>query len=301
MDKLEYVARSLSRGSKKVYENYVVNAVYQKIGDPNLLIETQKEIRLEGGYRPLIDLYLPQLSIAIEVDEGYHAGGGQKERDLSREESIRSWVRHSTMGGSIRFERIAAYGVTLEELNRRIEEVASSIREMIASRSKPLEWKSVEERLEDIKERGTIEEDDAFETNVQIINLVYGKSLKGWQKAGYKLLWFPVISEFDEKERLTDRWGWQNFFNETHSLIYERSVYPERNGWKREWAKRDEEAGTIRIVFVRDRDSFGKARKRFAGVFRASGWDDERDAEIWKRTMSEIRIPIDEEAFREHH
>ncbi len=43
MDKLEYVARSLSRGTNKKYEIYVINAIYQKVNNPNLIIETQKE------------------------------------------------------------------------------------------------------------------------------------------------------------------------------------------------------------------------------------------------------------------
>lgn len=40
MNKLEYVARSLSRGTNKKYETYVINAIYQKVANPNLIIET---------------------------------------------------------------------------------------------------------------------------------------------------------------------------------------------------------------------------------------------------------------------
>ena len=36
MDKLEYVARSLSRGTNKKYETYVINEIYQKENNPNL-------------------------------------------------------------------------------------------------------------------------------------------------------------------------------------------------------------------------------------------------------------------------
>ena len=43
MNKLEYVARSLSRGTNKKCETYVINAIYQ-----NLIVETQKEIKLEN-------------------------------------------------------------------------------------------------------------------------------------------------------------------------------------------------------------------------------------------------------------
>ncbi len=48
MNKLEYVARSLSRGTNKKCETYVINAIYQKVDNPNLIVETQKEIKLEN-------------------------------------------------------------------------------------------------------------------------------------------------------------------------------------------------------------------------------------------------------------
>ena len=47
MNKLEYVARSLANGSKKVYETYVINAIYQKVNNPELEIQTQKNIYVE--------------------------------------------------------------------------------------------------------------------------------------------------------------------------------------------------------------------------------------------------------------
>ena len=294
MKKLEYVVCSLSRGTKEKYENYVINAIYQKVNDSNLIIETQKEIRLSNHYRPLMDLYLPQLDIAVEVDEGYHSREDQKEHDIWREESIVSEIQGTCLGRRILFVRVKCYGVTLEELNRRIDEVVQIIKDRISSRSAPLIWKSHQEILEDIRKRGTIEEDDVFDTNHEIINLVYGKSLRGWQKAMYHLLWFPVMSEKEEDE-LTSRATWQNFFNDSQSIIYERSVDSNRNADKKDWARKDEESRTLRIVFVKDRDTFGKSRKRFAGVYRASGWDDNMNAQIWKRVASEIRIPLKEE------
>lgn len=112
------------------------------------------------------------------------------------------------------------------------------------------------------------------------------------------MLWFPVISDEDENESLTSRNSWQNFFNSTHTIIYERSDNSCINQNKKKWAILDEQNETIRIVFVKDRDSFGKTRKRFAGVFRASGWDDNLNAQIWKLERTRIKIPINEEALK---
>lgn len=298
MNKLEYVARSLSRGTNKKYETYVINAIYQKVANPNLIIETQKEIRLENGYRPLIDLFLPQLNIAIEVDEGYHSNEEQHKHDIWREKSINSQISKPCIGDSIQFERVVAHDVSLEELNARIDEVVTLIKNKINSRTTPLIWKSQEELIEDIKKVGTIEANDCFNNNAQIINIVYGRNLKGWQKASYRLLWFPVISDIDEEENLTNRASWENFFNDSRNIIYERSADSNTNQEKKKWAIIDQEKGTKRIVFVRDRDSFGKTRKRFAGVFKASGWDDNLNAQIWKLKLTEIKIPLDEEIIK---
>lgn len=255
MNKLEYVARSLSRGTNKKYETYVINAIYQKVANPNLIIETQKEIRLENGYRPLIDLFLPQLNIAIEVDEGYHSNEEQHKHDIWREKSINSQISKPCIGDSIQFERVVAHDVSLEELNARIDEVVTLIKNKINSRTTPLIWKSQEELIEDIKKVGTIEANDCFNNNAQIINIVYGWNLKGWQKASYRLLWFPVISDIDEEENLTNRASWENFFNDSRNIIYERSADSNTNQEKKKWAIIDQEKGTKRIVFVRDRDS----------------------------------------------
>ena len=137
MNKLEYVARSLSRGTNKKYETYVINAIYQKVNNPNLIIETQKEIKLENGYRPLIDLFLPQLNIAIEVDEGYHANEEQYKHDIWREKSINSQISKPCIGDYIQFERVIAHGVSLEEINMRIDEVVNLIKNKINSRTAP--------------------------------------------------------------------------------------------------------------------------------------------------------------------
>lgn len=298
MDKLEYVARSLSRGTNKVYETYVINAIYQKVNNPNLIIETQKEIKLENGYRPLIDLFLPQLNIAIEVDEGYHASETQHNHDIWREKSINSQISKPCIGDSILFERVIAHDVSLEEINARIDEIVRLINSKIESRTTPLVWKSKEELLEDIKKRGTIQLDDCFDSNVQIINLVYNRNYSGWQKSTYRLLWFPVISDKDDDGTLTSRASWQNFFNQTHSIIYERADNSSLNERKKEWALSDEQNGIVRVVFVKDRDSFGKTRKRFAGVFVAAGWDDNLNAQIWRLERTRIKIPLDEKELK---
>lgn len=50
MDKLEYIVRTLSRTRRKDYENYVVNAVWNRLGDESLKPVSQQWVaRPDGG------------------------------------------------------------------------------------------------------------------------------------------------------------------------------------------------------------------------------------------------------------
>lgn len=295
MNRFEYIARSLNRSKHNPYENYVVNAIYQKLNNNELEIETQASIKLQNGYTPRIDLYFPQLRIAIEVDEGYHQNETQREHDIWRENVINKKINQYCIADSIQFIRISATSnSTLEEVNSRIDEVVSFINEKISNVR--LHWKTDEEMREEIRKRGEIRANDCFDTNYDVINEVYGKHYKGWQKAGYGILWFPVISDtLNEASgtKLSSRATWQNWYDGTKTIIYERSTNETRNAEKKKWAMND--FSTIRIVFAKDRDSFGKRIQRFVGVVKADGWDDVRDAQIWRVILTSIKIPLTNE------
>lgn len=292
MNKFEYVARSLNRSNHNPFENYVVNAIYQKISNNELEIQTQESIKLSDGYTPRIDLYLPQLKIAIEVDEGYHQNEAQKEHDIWRENVINQKINQYCIADSIQFIRInATSSSSLEEVNSRIDEVVSFIKDKISGIR--LHWKTDEEIRDEIRKRGTIRANDCFSSNKDVINEVYGKHYKGWQKAGYGLLWFPVISDHLNSEsgpKLSSRATWQNWYDGSKTIIYERSTDKKINEDKKKWAINN--FTDIRIVFAKDRDSFGKRIQRFVGVVRSDGWDDVRDAQIWRVILTSIKIPL---------
>ena len=60
------------RTNRKDDENYILNAIWQKIDNMNLQPVTQQCIILKDGKRALIDLYFPQLNYGIECDEEHH-------------------------------------------------------------------------------------------------------------------------------------------------------------------------------------------------------------------------------------
>jgi len=74
----------LSRTKKKDYENYIINAVWnrvtQRIKNDSVLKDLQYDlkpvsqqfIRKSDNERYFIDLYFPQLNIGIECNEHHH-------------------------------------------------------------------------------------------------------------------------------------------------------------------------------------------------------------------------------------
>lgn len=289
MEKLRYIARTLANGSKKIFETYVINAIYQKIDNPNLIIETQQIVKFDDGNYSLLDLYLPQLKLAIEIDESYHKDN--KLSDMNRELLVKKQDKKICIANNIDFKRVQVYDSSLEEVNNRINELVDEIKLKIDSLTQPLIWKSHDEEVQEIKDKGLISLDDSFRTNVEIINLVFNKNYKNWYKGTYKNIWFPVISEV-ENGIITDKAGWQNFYNKSHSIIYERNIDKEINDGLKTYSLNEKRKKEERIVFAKETNCFNTTVKRFAGVFRECGWDDEYDARIWKLVKTEIKIPL---------
>ena len=75
--KLDYIVRSLSRGTNKKYETYVINSIWNKINNSEVEFATQQYVKDSEGNIRYIDMYFPQIKFAIEVDEWYHNSNGQ--------------------------------------------------------------------------------------------------------------------------------------------------------------------------------------------------------------------------------
>lgn len=103
----EYLVATLSQRTRgKKYENFVVNYIWNSLGDDTLKPVTQQyvnrrmerpglglvDIHREGvleedAHHALIDLYFPALRLGAECDERHHAGSARGE-DLQRTADI---------------------------------------------------------------------------------------------------------------------------------------------------------------------------------------------------------------------
>jgi len=104
-DNFEYLVGTLSkRTAGKKYENYVINAIWNALGDAALrpvtqqyvnrrvrhrglaLVDLQQErAKGESSKRALIDLYFPAIRLGVECDEAHHSRCGEDEARSARE------------------------------------------------------------------------------------------------------------------------------------------------------------------------------------------------------------------------
>lgn len=119
MKRLEYISRSLSKIQHKKFELYVISRIIHKLDNPEIKYVFQQYATRDNntGKYALIDLYLPQLGIAIEVDESHHKE--QYTEDEIRQKEIEQL--------DIQVERVQCYEKSLEEVNNEIEKIIEKI------------------------------------------------------------------------------------------------------------------------------------------------------------------------------
>lgn len=294
--KLEYVARCLSRGTHKKYETLIINEIYSRLNNPNLEIATQQHVVTKNDGTKYIDLYFPQLKIAVEVDEWYHNSEEQAKRDKRREENIRQAVLESTivdLNNEIHFERIVlAECWTLELLFKRIDEVVSLVNESINKLPEPLIWNfTEEEKTNEITKRGYLQRGDSFRIMADIIR-IFGvhRNGNGCGRCTYKLknkqvIWSPTLSLAGSNKD-----GWVNTISEDLTKIYESGV--DGKGKSEGDYKWDVDNRSERIVFLKYKDALGFQRRRFLGVYVADYYDHDKKAEVWKLKEETVNIKI---------
>ena len=88
--KLDYMIRLFHSIRNKPFESYVIQRIWHRLDDERVFFVTQQYFLRSNSSYALVDLYLPQLNLVIEVDEGYHGKLEQQKRDTIRSREIRS-------------------------------------------------------------------------------------------------------------------------------------------------------------------------------------------------------------------
>lgn len=307
MNKLEHLAIMLNRRTRgKKYENFVINSIYTKLSNSELIPITQQYVKntnysVDNNKKYyLLDLYFPQLQYGVEIDESHH---------LNEENRIMDEIRAQDILGSIQCEqgRIAIYNEdgsikTYEKLNDQINKQVRYIKSLIFERIKKtgqaLKWEDNDSRKKQLLKTGVFntKDDVDFEGVTEIYNLL-GHNVENLGRCFVKLnerykLWVPYLAVQLEDGTVKTKNGWENTLNEDKTIIKEvvgnMNKCNTRNFPEGPW----NENGYKRIVFMHIKDSFGMDRVKFLGVFEALKLIMYQgiQTKIYKRIASEIRI-----------
>lgn len=272
MDKLKYLAKTLSRTKRKDYENYVVNAVWNRLGDDSVKPVSQQWLSRGYGRGYFIDLYFPQVNIGIECDELFHKG--QRESDEARELDlidILSAIDDEHGYEAIHIDISQGY----ESVERQIDGAVKRIAEAIRKRRQDgtfEEWLIDPDPEEFFRQRGgiTVGDNIGFPTIRETCNTLFGTAYEHDLRmchftprgpfrehfGGRYKVWFPSKAAPDGSGTA----GWTNLVSRDGRTIYEF-----RDGGIEGLPEHED---IQRVVFVRAQDPItGVSAYRFLGVF----------------------------------
>ena len=279
MDKLTYLAKMLSRTNRKDYENFVINAIWNRLGRDDIQPVSQQYVRNHADARRFIDLYFPQLNIGIECDEGHPQK--QAKADKEREAELIDVLSAVEAGSYTPYHvRICQengspdYGLAMGDIEKAVAALKEKVSEL-EGQGRLRAWNpelTAKELLRGKKEIA-VTDSIAFRTITDASNLLFDTDYSFQQHAffvprgafseqysGKLMAWFPKISVDGSSTR-----GWTNLLKEDGSELYERNIdgrdLPEIESVKR-----------VIIPYVHD-PVLRTSGYRFIGVFEMSGKD----------------------------
>ena len=292
LDHIAYMFNVRTKGKK--YENFIVNAIYTKVGNPDLMPVTQQYVRNPNDSRKyyLLDLYFPQINFGVEIDEGQHMSEEHQASDKVREEAIKNAIKCEEVRIPI-VDKETGEKRSYAEICNDIDIVVQKIKQKIAEIG-GVKWETNDEKKQNlgIVKNGpgvfNIEQDVTYRSITEIYNICggcrgTGKDAKSLQKGFYRLnnnyyLWVPTLTVDDNPGNS----NYRNYLNEDGTIITEHNDKPQ--GWETESYPGDSK----RIVFMRMKDIYGRPCIRFIGVFRYQQGDSKQCTH--ERVATQVKI-----------
>ena len=307
--KVIYLAKTLSRTKRKDYENYVVNAIWNRINDSRLVPVSQQYVKDQNGNYYFIDLYFPQLKIGIECDEGYHASYEQKVLDAEREATIIDVMKQ--IDGcdyiALHVDVTKTFEEVEEQINAHVLTIKSKVEELNIQDGWNLTTKEIKhgwsEEESDIaeyfkdKEYLTVNDNIVFPRNKDVYNIILGQNFAGslahsgepWKKLhtqyGYEEGTFPWFPQLTIQKPTSS--GYFNILSKDGTEIYEYIDDPKQNMQRKAEGRY---IGKKRVVFTRAKDPLtGIEGYRFVGFFIGDHYD-ENGTITYKRIDDKFKI-----------
>ena len=305
--KRDYLIRTFSRTKRKDYENYIINAIWFKLGRDDIQPVTQQYVRRSDNKYALIDLYFPQINVGIECDEFYHTGNN--DNDAERQNDIEKAIDNMKMEdmlsvvelAGMEFIRIEAHK-SMEDINKQIDDAVNKIKDKIAEQEKKgnfKRWDAYREASEIAIEKKSISVNDKlmFRT-IQEIAKCFGYTCKNWKS--WRRCWFKVEKsdkignlrrynilcpklaiKNDSGEELPQASDWKNTLSKDGNKLYESNA----TRIVKEYKKINES----QIVFAKSSDALGRNAYKFLGIYKF--YKLENNCRIYERIAEKIDLP----------
>lgn len=267
--KTRFVVRSLSKIARKEWELFIVSRIIHGIDD-DIEFVCQQLVRRPDGSRALTDLFFPQFSLHLEVDEPFHSK--QVKADEKRAEDIVLVTGHVIERISILNENgeLKTVYELREEVDDFIERLHREKQQHIAQEDfEPWDWEN-RYSAEAVIKRGYLDVKDnvVFRTQVEAMRC-FGFRGRGWQRGGWQIpdgtedgLWFP---------RLYEHFVWKNELSADGQHIFQIAMNDDGvQSIARQMDEARQNPHRNVIVLAKARDSLGLNLLRYVGTFRVN-------------------------------
>ena len=285
MQKLSILSRSLSKIKHKRYELYVLSRILHLLNDPGIKFNFQQYARRVGDKFALIDLYLPQFNIAIEVDEVYHKT--QLTADEIRQREIENNIEPQDV---IRID--CSEGIV--DVNKQISNCVEKIKEAkeIAEQEGRYEaWDGLS-GYEHYRQKGvlSLKDNQELSSPTEICNIfgILNAPQRGstvWYRdkdESYRI-WWPRENYEDADKNISGDW----YNKMTGDKIEEYCLKPGNgNGHnpRQEHLEKVINEDRPRIVFYAKRNMLNERLYRYVGVFKLDVEESRKEGKcVWKR------------------
>lgn len=291
MKRLEYISRSLSKIQHKKFELYVISRIIHKLDNPEIKYVFQQYATRDNntGKYALIDLYLPQLGIAIEVDEAHHKE--QYTEDEIRQKEIEQL--------DIQVERVQCYEKRIEEVNNEIEKIIEKIitkKNELGDNFKP--WNGLN-GYEYYTDKGFFDVNDPTEliSPTEICNCFgFANAAQGGARVIDKetILWWPhenyISDEAQDVNSGENKPRWYNKLNDNGNEIVEQDLEGDSDKFYKD--SLSDNFRKKRIVFYRKKNMLNDKLYRFVGVFELNVEKTKRrKVRVFNRVSDTIKLP----------
>lgn len=260
LSKTEYLVKSLSKIRHKEWELYTISRIIHLLDDYEIELICQQMVRKADGKRYLVDLFLPQFGVFLEINEKQHLQDFHKNRDLLRQKEILDIAGLTQIVISI-FNPSTKLLKDIKTINKEILDFVELIRKLKSQKISDGSFSAwdieKEEQIKNIMSSGVLSTSNTVPVGRQVDALrLFGANFKGYQKATWDIpgtnlmIWFP---------KLYPRKDWNNEVSPDGLHIFEQKV----DGSPLEF----KEFEKIRVVFPHYRDHLGRSFYKFIGVY----------------------------------